>query len=165
VDFEGLIKYFSFFGAILACVLGVLRIIDYFKNNPRLLVKEVNSFYQYTIEEGTQFISSLQLTNIGRRNVFVKDVVAYLLSSEKKELTISGNIYTVGIMLEPNAYHETNIDLKLSQKMPKVKYFIKAVIRTTHKDYIHYIPMAFFDDWVEPIYKLEEERRSKGLLD
>ncbi len=42
--------------------------------------------------------------------------------------------------------------------MPGVKYFIKAVIRTTYKDYIHYIPMVFFDDWVD-------KRVKKGLLD
>lgn len=165
MDLEVVIKCFTFFGAVVACALGVLRIIDYFKNSPKLLIKESNCFYRHTTEEETEFTAHLELTNVGRRTVAVKDVVAHVLTSRKKDLTISGQVFKVNKTLEPNYYHEVDFSLKLSKKMPTVKYFIKAVIRTTHKDYTHNIPMVFFDDWVKPIYEWQEERREKGLLD
>jgi len=165
VNFDLVIKYFTFFGALLACALTVLRIVDHFKNKPKLSIREGNCFYQYTMEEKTEFIANLELTNVGRRTVVVKDIVAYLLNSRKKELTISGSIFKVDKTLEPNAYHEVDFTLKRTGKMPTVRYFVKAVIRTTHKDYVHNISMVFFDDWVKPLYDWENKRRDKGLLD
>src|SRR4030043_833141 len=94
VSFDTIIQYFSFFGALVACVLGVLKIFDYFNNRPKLRIREVgNCYYDYAPEDGkTRFICSLEVTNVGRRTTVVKHVVAYLLSNRKKELTVYGNV-------------------------------------------------------------------------
>lgn len=167
VSFDTIIQYFTFFGALVACVLGVLKIFDYFNNRPKLRIRKVgNCYYDYAPEDGkTRFICSLEVTNVGRRTTVVKHVVAYLLSNRKKELTIFGNVFKVEKVLEPSAYVEVNCDFEISQRIPREKHFIKVEIRTTNKVYVHYISMLYFEDWVEPIYKWQDERRAKGLLE
>jgi hypothetical protein len=148
-----------------ACVLGVLRIIDYYNDRPKLSIQERNCYYQY--ESGdtkTSFICWFEVTNTGRKTTYVKDVVAHLLDSEKKNLTIGGRIFEVEKRLEPNTYVKVTFDLEFDKKMPREKYFVKAEIEATDKVYVHYIQMIHFHDWVEPILKDEDERRAKGLL-
>jgi hypothetical protein len=167
VSFDTIIQYFSFFGALVACVLGVLKIFDYFNNRPKLRIREVgNCYYQYAPkDEKTEFIFSLEITNVGRRTTVVKRVEAYPLSNRKKELTVYGDVFKVEKTLEPSAYVKVDCDFEISQRIPREKYFVKVKIRTTNKTYVHYISMLHFDDWVEPLNKWQDERRAKGLLE
>ena len=147
VNFGVIVQYFTFFGAVVACVLGILRIIDYYNNRPKLSVRERNCFYEYFVRDAkTNFMCWFEVTNTGRKTTFVKDVVAHLLNSNKKNLTMSGRVFEIEKQLEPNAYVRVEFDLKFDKKLPQEKYFIKVEIEATDKVYIHYIPMLHFDD-------------------
>jgi hypothetical protein len=165
VSFDVIVQYFTLFGAIVACVLGILKILDFYNNRPKLSIRERNCYYEY-LSGGTKtnFMCWFEVTNTGRKTTYVKDVVAHLLDSEKKNLTIGGRVFEVEKQLEPNTYVKVNFDLEFDKKMPREKYFVKVEIEATDKVYVHYIQMIYFDDWVEPIFKDEAEGKAKGLL-
>ena len=156
VSFNIIMQYFTFFGAIVACILGILKIIDYYNNHPKLSIQEGNCFYEYLGPNETTFTCSLEVTNIGRKVTFVKRVVAFLSNNKKKTLKMYGSVTTVEKQLEPNTYVKVNFNLKFSKKMPLEKYFVKAQIEATNKVYVHYIPMVHFDEWVKPFHELDD---------
>jgi hypothetical protein len=111
MSFNVIVQYFTFFGALVACVLGILKIHDYYNNRPKLSIRERNCFYEYLAANETRFTCSLEVTNIGRKTTFVKNVVAYLSNNKKKIFKMSGRVFEVEKQLEPNTYVKVNFNL------------------------------------------------------
>jgi hypothetical protein len=170
VDLQTALQYFSYFGAVVAIVLGILKIREYFKDKPIILIHEVNCYYEYgknkySKNKETHFSGLIELTNTGRRATTVKDILVDVLDEKKKQLTIHSRLFEVQEVLEPGAYLEKYLDLTIHEEMPKKTYFIKLKVVTTHKEYTHTILMPHFDEFAEPVYKEIEDGKKKGLIE
>jgi hypothetical protein len=164
VDLQTALQYFSFFGALIAIALGILKIREYFRDKPILLIRESNCYYTYGKKE-MDFTCSIELTNIGRRTTTVKEILVDVLDDKKKRLTIHSRVFRVRKMLEPGAYLEIPLDFTIHEKMPQKTYFIRAKARATHKEYTRTILTPYATDFAELVYKEIEDGKKKGLVE
>lgn len=160
------LQYFSFVGALIAFVLGILKIREYFKDKPVILIREGNCYYDFRENKETHFTGSIELTNVGRRTTTIKNISVDVLDVKKKQLNIHSWLFEVRKMLEPGAYLDIPFDFTIDKKMPKKTYFVRAKTVTTHKkEYTRITLMPHFDEFVEPIYKEIDEGKRKGLIE
>jgi hypothetical protein len=166
MDLQTALQYFSYFGAAIAIVLGILKIREYFKDKPILLIRQSgNCFYGYDKNEKTRFNAYIEVTNVGKRTTTIKKTLVDILDNKEKQLNIHSWLFEVQKILEPSAYLEVPMNFTINKKMPKETYFVRAKVITTHKEYTRTILMPHFDEFVEPIYQEIEDGKKKGLIE
>jgi hypothetical protein len=166
VSLQTALQYFSYFGAVIAIVLGILKIREYFKDRPILLIRQSgNCFFDYGKNEKTYFDASIEVTNVGRRTTTIKKILVDILDAKEKQLNIHSWLFEVQEILESGACLDTPLHITVNKKMPKKTYFLRAKVVTTHKEYTRIISVPHFDEFVEPIYQEIEDGKKKGLIE
>ncbi|GAI12308.1 unnamed protein product, partial [marine sediment metagenome] len=103
--FDEVIKYFSFFGAFVAIILGILKIIELFRNKPILRghgsggIKHNNT--KITLH------AMLEISNVGRQPTIIKEILYDILNDKKQQINVHSRLVNMGTMkmqLLPNEY-------------------------------------------------------------
>lgn len=157
-------EYFSFIGAIVACVLAIFKIIDLLKNRAILKISGWGG-YEYSSQNQTSFHYYITFENIGRRPTIIREMYVDILDMKKKKLTISSTIKEINRKLDCPDIFEKEFKTIIEKKLPKEMYFIQAEIKATGKNYKLRIGMQHTDDIMGEIYRDIEKGREKGLLD
>ena len=163
-DLSSIMIYFNFTGAIIAFFLGILKLLEYFKDKPSLSIKYSNFYYDY-IDNKTTFRMGFGMINKGRRPITVINILVDILNADKKPLTIHSRVFEIKTRLLPQDHIEKAFSYNVDKKLPKKKYKLKLRIVTSYKTYKKIISVPYFDDFAGPIYDEISEGLKKGLIE
>lgn len=157
-------EYFNFVGAIIACILAILKIIDLINNRP--IIKIAGSgVYSYEGDKKTLFNYSIKFENIGRRPAIIRDMQIDLLDNKKKTLNIHSRVEDINRKLECPDIFEKRFEYKVDKKLPSKVYFIEARIQSSGKKHRLRIKMQWMEAFFNEVYEEIEAGRKKGLLE
>ena len=157
-------EYFSFIGAIVACILAIFKIIDLLKNRAILKISGWGG-YEYPSQNQTSFHYYITFENAGRRPTIIRKIHVDILDKEKKKLTIHSTIENINKKLECPDVFEKDFKFMVHRKLPKEMYFIQAEVVASGKNKKLRIGMRHTDDLMGEIYNDIEKGREKGLID
>ena len=156
-------EYFSFIGAIIACVLAILKIIDLLKNRPILKISGFGG-YDYTRQNETSFHYYITFENVGRRPTIIRKMHVDILDKKKKRLTIHSRIENINKKLECPDVLEKAFKFNVDKKLPKEMYFIQVEAVASGKNKKLRIGMHHTDNLMGEIYNDIKKGRKKGLI-
>lgn len=159
-----IIEYFNIVGAFVAFVLGFIKIYDHYKDRPSLSITYGNFFYDYN-KGNTSFHMALNLINKGRRPIFIVNILVDLLKSDDDQLNIHSRSFDIKTRLAPHGFIDKSFCYEVNKKLPKKSYKLKLQIVTSYKTYKKIVPIPYFDDFVEPVYKEISEGVKKGFIE
>lgn len=157
-------EYFNFIGALIACVLAILKIVDLLKNRPILKIRGRGG-YDYRGQSDTLFHYSLTFENVGRRPAIIRKMNVDILDKKKKRLTIHSKIEHINKKLECPDVFEKDFEFSVNKKLPKETYFIQSEVVASGKNKKIKIRMRHADDILAEIFNEIEKGREKGLID
>ena len=168
--FDEVIKYFSFFGAFVAIILGILKIIELFRNKP--ILKGHGSGGIKHNNTKTALHVRLEITNIGRQPTIIKEILYDILNDKKQQINVHSRLVNMGKMkkqLFPNEYTSIEFQAKIHKKLPGNKFFFKVMVRASHSTKsccTFLIPLTCWnsDEMADWYYKEVEDGMKKGRL-
>ena len=111
-------EYFSFIGAIIACILAIFKIIDLLKNRAILKISGWGG-YEYTSQNKTSFHYYITFENVGRRPTIVRKMLVGILDKKKKRLTIHSTVKDINKKLDCPDGFEKDFEFIVDKKLPK----------------------------------------------
>ena len=156
-------EYFSFIGALIACILAVFKIFDLLKNRP-ILKKHGYGNYHFE-DDSTKFNYTITFENTGRRPLFIRVMHVDLLDNKKKMLSIHSRLERIERKLDSPDAFEKSFNYAVSRKLPQKTYFIRCKIFAIGKKYTLKIKMIPIEEIMDETYEEIEKGKKRGLID
>lgn len=168
--FDQVIRLFSFIGALVAFLLGIMKIIDMRRNKPILKGQGLGWVEQHNdkILIGAWF----EITNVGRQTTIIKKVLLDILGERKQQINVHSRLVDLKKMkkqLIPNDYTSNIYKEEIDKKLYSGKLYYRVKVHASHSSKtkcICIIPLIFrTEDAAEKAYdEAVEEGRKKGRI-
>lgn len=156
-------EVFTFVGSVIACVLGISKIIEMTRNRAILKIS-ASGGYEY-LNSDTKFGFTLSIENVGRRPAYANKFLIDLLDKKKKRLNIHSTIKQLNCIIKEADFYNNTFNHTVSQKLPEDVYYLQLTFLLGGKKYRRRIEMISYDHLGSEVHKEIEDGRRKGLID